>query len=110
MMEKKKKINYFKIILILLFIIYISLYTLNVSGYYDGSIKKKVEFTSEQIKEFESDIENGEPVDVKDYLKGQNKDYTNGASRLGYQVSKNIDNFLNRGIKNFFKLVMKFLT
>jgi len=109
-MEKKKKINYFKIILILLFITYISLYALNVSGYYDGSIRRKVEFTNNQIKEFESDIANGETVDIKDYLKDQNKDYTNGASRLGYQISKNVDSFLNKGIKDFFRLLTKFLS
>ncbi len=109
-MEKKKKPNYFKIILILLFIAYISLYTLNVSGYYEGSIRKKVEFTNTQIEEFESDIKKGEAVDIKDYLKDQNKDYTNTASRLGYQISKNVDSFLNRGIKDFFKLLTKFLS
>ena len=49
-MEKKKKRNWFKITIIALFIAYISLYILNVSGYYDGNLRNKIQFTEEQIQ------------------------------------------------------------
>ena len=100
-MDKKKKLNWFKITLIFLFIIYISLYALNATGYYDGNIRRKVEFTESQIKEFEEDIANGKVVDIESYLEDQNKDYTNNASKLGYTLSKNVDDFLNKASKMY---------
>lgn len=109
-MEKKKKTNWFKISLIVLFILYISLYALNISGYYDGSIRRKVEFTTEQIEKFEEDIAKGEKVDINNYLDKQNKDYTNGASKLGYEISSNIDAFLNEGIKGIINILGKILS
>ncbi len=97
-MDAKKKTNWLKITMILLFIAYISLYALNISGYYDGSRRRKVEFTEDQIAKFEEDIANGVEVDIKNYLDGQTKNYANGASKIGYTFSKNVDSFLNKGI------------
>lgn len=108
--EGKKKINWFKIIITGLFIVYIALYLLNVSGYYDGNIRRKVEFTESQIEEFERDVAKGENIDIKKYLEDQTKDYTNGASRVGYSISKNIDSFFNRGIKEALKILTKLLS
>ncbi len=110
MESKKKKLNWFKVIMISLFVCYISLYMLNVTGYYDGNIRKKVEFTEAQIEQFEADVKNGEKVDVKDYLVEQNKDYSNGASKLGYTLSSNVDKFLNKGIKGFLKVIIRMLS
>ncbi len=109
-MEQKKKTNWFKIIMIILFVGYISLYVLNLSGYYDGNIRRKVAFTDAQIAAFEQDIKNGKTVDTKDYLKDQNKDYTNNVSKLGYSLSKGIDSFLNKGIKNIIGILGKILS
>lgn len=109
-MEKKKKTNWFKIVMIFFFVAYISLYILNLSGYYDGSIRRKIEFTEGQILEFEEDIKNGKNVEVTDYLEDQNKDYTNGASKLGYTISKNVDAFLNRGIKDIISILGRILS
>ena len=109
-MEKKKKTNWLQIILIILFIAYISLSTLNVTGYYDGSIRRKVEFTEEQIKEFESDVESGKKIDINDYLKGQTKNYTNRTSQIGYEFSSSIDSFLNNGLKDIMKVLGRLFT
>lgn len=109
-MDKKKKVNWFKIIFTTLFVAYISLYFLNVSGYYDGNIRRKVQFTEEQIRAFEEDIANGENVDIKDYLKDQNKDFTNNVSKFGYKLSSNIDAIFNNGIKELLKILSKLLT
>ena len=98
------------IILAGLFIIYISLYFLNVSGYYDSNIRRKVEFTEEQIREFERDIASGETVDVKDYLENQNKDYTNRASRFGYKLSGEIDKIVNGTIEQVVKIFTALFT
>ena len=109
-MEKKKKTNWFKIILSGLFIVYISLYFLNVSGYYDSRIRRKVEFTEEQIEQFERDVASGEAVDIKDYLKDQNKDYTNKASKFGYKLSTEIDKIVNGTIENIINVLSKLFT
>lgn len=109
-METKKKPNYFKIVIITLFIIYISLYILNYSGYYDGNIRKRTELTSAQIKKFEEDVQNGEYVDLNDYLKDQNKNYTNKTSKIGYIISSNTEIFLNEGIKEIIKVLGKLFT
>lgn len=107
---EKKKINWFKIVFVILFVIYISLYIINANGYYDGATRRRTELTESQIKEFEKDIQDGKEIDVKKYLKDQNKDYTNAASKLGYTFSKNVDNFLNKGIKNVLSFLIKFLS
>ncbi len=109
-MQEKKKINWFKVVIIFLFIIYISLFALNLTGYYDGSIRRKVEFTSKQIAQFEKDIEDGKNIDLNDYLEDQNKNYTNNASKLGYTISSNVDKFLNTGIKEILKILGKLLS
>ncbi len=108
-MEGKKKTNWFKITLSLLFIMYIALYALNISGYYDGNIRRKVEFTESQIEEFERDVASGENVDIKKYLKDQTKDYTNNVSKIGYKISSSIESFLNKGIKETLKILSKLL-
>lgn len=109
-MEKKKKINWFKVVLCSLFIAYISIYTLHKTGYYDGNIRRKVEFTNEQIAKFESDVKNGEIVDLNDYLEGQKKNYTNKGAKLGFTISTNIEKFMNEGIKEISRVLNKFFT
>lgn len=109
-MENKKKANWFKITFFALLIIYISLYALNVTGYYDSNLRRKVEFTEEQIAEFERDIAEGNPVDIKDYLKDQTKDYTNNVSNFGYRLSVQIDAIFNRGITGLLKILSKLLS
>lgn len=107
---EKKKTNWFKLAFLGLFLAYMALYILNMSGYYEGGARRKIEFTNEQIQKFEADIASGEEVDIKEYLKDIEKDYTNSASHLGYMISKNVDALLNRGIKIFLNMLGKVLT
>lgn len=109
-MENKKKINWFKYIMISLFVVYSALYLLNLSGYYDGSIRRKVEFTTEQIEQFEADVKDGKNVDLTNYLENQTKDYTNAVSKLGYTISSNVDKFLNEGISEIIKVLSSILS
>ena len=109
-METKKKPNYLKIILIGLFFAYFTLYILNITGYYDGNIKRKVAYTKSQIETFEKDVKNGENIELKDYLKNQEKNYTNNASNIGYAISTNVEAFLNNGIKDIIGFLSKFFT
>lgn len=106
-MEKKKKTNWFKNIMLILFIIYAGLYILDKTGYYEGNARRKVEFTEEQIKKFEEDVKNGEKIDLNEYLVNQNKDYSNTASKLGYNISHSLETFLNRGLKSISDILEK---
>lgn len=109
-METKKKPNYVKIILIGLFFAYTVLYVLNVTGYYNSNLRRKFTFTDEQIKTFEKDVKNGEKIDLKDYLKDREKNYTNNTSNMGYTISTNVEAFLNEGIKDFIQILSKLFT
>jgi len=104
--EKKKKPNYFKFIFISLFILFISLYFMNVIGYYDVNRNRTI-LTEEKIKEFEADIQNGEYIDLNNYFEENNKDYDNNFSNISLKVSDGIDVFLNKGLKGTLKALEK---
>ena len=96
-MEKKEKKNYFLIFIMIMFIIYICLLTMDNLGYYNISAKNKV-ITEEKLIEFENDVKKGEFIDIKEYIK-DTTNYKNAYSNLGYNMSKGIDNLLNKGLK-----------
>lgn len=106
MEEKKKKTNYFKIIFIVLFIIFISLYFMNVIGYYDVA-RNRTALTQEQINRFERDIEEGNYIDLNDYLEEETKEYDNGFSNISLNISNGIDTVLNNGLKSALKAIEK---
>lgn len=108
MEEKKPKPNYFKIILIILIIIFLSLYFMNIVGYYDVNRNRTI-LTEEQIKQFERDIENGEYIDINDYLEPKNKDYDNSFSNISLNISNGIDTFLNKFLQKALKMMGKLL-
>ncbi len=103
--EKKKKNNIFLKIIGILFIIYFSLYLMENLGYYNINTKNKV-LTEEAIKEFESDVKNGKSIDIKNYV-GDNTNYKNFYSNMGYNISIGIDNVLNKGLKKVGNVLKK---
>lgn len=107
---EKKKINWLKIVLIVLFIGYISLFILNKTGYYEGNMRKKMELTNKQIEKFEKDIKDGKQIDINDYLIDKKDDYTNNTSKVGYYISTSIEKILNDGIKNIGNIFKKLFT
>lgn len=105
--EKKKRNNIFFKVLSVLFLIYISLYMMDNLGYYNINTKNKV-LTEEAIKEFENDIKNGKSIDIKNYV-GDNTNYKNFYSNLGYNLSVGVDNILNKGLKKVGDILKKLL-
>lgn len=95
----KKKKNWFLRIVAILFIIFGGLYIASVSGYYDAEIRDKVAITDEAIKEFEQDIIDGKEVDIKEYVKNDQNDYSNAFSNAGENVSEVIETFINEGLR-----------
>lgn len=106
MEDKKKKPNYIKYIFITLFVIFLCLYFMNIIGYYDVNRNRTI-LTEEKIKEFETDIKNGEYIDLNDYLEEEKKEYDNNFSNLSLKLSSGIDTFLNKGLKSTLKALEK---
>jgi len=107
MEDKNKKNNIFLKILRILFLIYFSLYMMDNLGYYNINTKNKI-LTEEAIKEFENDVKNGKSIDIKNYV-GDNTNYKNFYSNLGYNLSVGVDNILNKGLKKVGDILKKLL-
>jgi len=106
MEEKQKQTNYFKIIFIIIFIIFISLYFMNIIGYYDVG-RNRMLLTEEKIKQFELDVENGKYIDLNNYFSEEQRNYDNGFSNVSLKISSSIDEFLNKGLGKTIKALEK---
>ena len=61
---------------------------MSLNGYMENINLKKTLYTEEQIKKFESDVKNGEYLDLKDYTSANDIDYSNKASDFGADLSE----------------------
>lgn len=100
-----KGIGAFWFIMIILFVIFITVYISQATGYYDYQQHRQVELTNEKIKEFETDVKEGKVINVKDYLTDTDKSYHNGVSRLGLKFSKTVSLSARKGINKIFKFL-----
>ena len=97
------------IVFLILFIIFICIFSASSSGYYEYSNNKKTVFTEEKIKQFEKDVDEGKNVNIKDYLETNSKDYTNKVTNFGDSVSNFINSSVNFVLKGGFKIVEKMI-
>jgi len=104
METKNRSKERFKFILISLIIFFAFVYISGKSGYYQTHIQKNTILTSEAILEFEKDVAEGKPVDIKDYINAEKMDYRNQYSRLGHLVSRTVDKVLTDGVNKLTKL------
>ena len=95
-METKRKIINLNIFLLFSNSV-ISVYVSGKTGYYENKLKK-ILLTNEAIMQFEKDLEDGKPVDIKDYIKADVPDYRNIYSKAGDKLSNTIDTILNDGV------------
>ncbi len=105
-MKKDKKVKIFKFVFLLLFIIYMTIYVSQLTGYYEYKNYQKALLTKEQIVKFENDVKNGKNIKDKDYINAHTKNYDNLASNIGYTLSEQIGNFMTSGVDT----TMEFLT
>ena len=108
-MENKKQPNYFKIIILFFFIMFVALYFTSVTDLYQYNQYNKMVITKEAMERFESDVENGKDITIGDYLDTV-KDYSNGVSNLGYKTSNFISEFMSDGIRKTFKVLASLFT
>ena len=100
----KKKPNYFKIILTMLFLIFMGLFIASKSGYYEANFNNKVVLTDKQIEKFEEDVLNGDVMDVNSYILEERKDYSNKFTEAGDKITEVAESFVTDGLQNLYKL------
>lgn len=94
--------NVFILVFSILFILFISLYVTQATGYYEFSNSKKSTLTNEAIKRFEKDVREGKEVEAKNYLEEQ-KQYNNKISNTSLMISKTIEKSFNYLMGKLFK-------
>lgn len=99
---KKSKSRYFFRVLFIFFLIYVALLIAYESGYYETKAGNKATLTKEAMEQFEADLENGEMVDVKNYLVEEHKDYSNGITKVGNKISNSISDVMTKGLSGLF--------
>ena len=82
----------FKYSLLVLFLLFLGLYFSSNAGLIDYQAKYKKNLTEKEIMKFEEDIKNGVNVDIKDYIKKNNKYYNNSISKITLKISNTIGN------------------
>ena len=105
-MKKKNVLSY---ILVLIALIFICSYTVSQSGYYEYSMQSKKNLTEEEIKKFEADVKAGNDVDITEYLKDREIDYTNKLTRTTVKVSTKVNEYLKKGIESVFRILNQFI-
>ena len=108
-MNEKSKPNYFKLVIYVFIVVYMALYFLDSSGYYQKR-RDKVEFTSAQIERFEEDVNSGKNVSINSYLEDTNKDYSNSFSKTGYFISTIVDKTFKKLVNGILALASKFVS
>jgi len=108
--KKKKEPNWFMRLLVILFFVYLSLTIAMQMGYHEAKLNEQATLTEESIRQFEEDVKNGKAVDIDDYVVNETKDYSNGMSKAGANVSKMVEGFMTNGIGKMFDLVKSLVT
>lgn len=88
-----------------MFLIFLTLYVSQASGYYEYQVSKKTTFTTEQIKKFEQDIKDGKNIDINEYIANTNKDYQNKLSSSALSLSETISKYTKLGIEKIFSII-----
>ena len=99
-----KKHNFFYILFILVFLLFLSLFIASKTGYYEKSVKDKTYLTNKKLKEFEKDISEGKNVDAKDYFPKE-VDYSNICTKSANNISNKIGLVVNYKAKNIWDFI-----
>ena len=102
---KKKNNNWFFRILLVLFLVFISLNIAYESGYYETKAHNKAIMTKEAIEQFELDIANNKTIDLQEYLKKDDIDYSNKVTRLGNKIANSLSKFMTKEVSNIFDVL-----
>ena len=101
------KNKWFRAILLILFLMFLGLYISANAGLIDYQAKYKNKMTEKEIKQFEEDLKNNVNIDIKDYIKTGNKEYSNNVSKTTYKISRTIGNIVKDTLNLIFNSVDK---
>lgn len=93
--------NIVRFIVIVLFLLFISLYISQATGYYKYEDYKKTTLTNKAIERFEKDLDNNEEIDLNNYIEKE-KNYSNVYSSLGLKTSNIIEKSFNKVMNYIF--------
>lgn len=94
------KNNFFRIMALTVFLIFLALYYSSNAGLIDYQAKNKTSLTEEQIKMFEEDVKNNVQIDLKKYIDNKEDKYDNNISKTTLKLSNTIGETID-GILNF---------
>ncbi len=94
------KNNFFRIMVLTVFLIFLALYYSSNAGLIDYQAKNKTSLTEEQIKMFEEDVKNNVQIDLKKYIDNKEDKYDNNISKTTLKLSNTIGETVE-GILNF---------
>lgn len=94
------KNNFFRIMVLTVFLIFLALYYSSNAGLIDYQAKNKTSLTEEQIKMFEEDVKNNVQIDLKKYVDNKEDRYDNNISKTTLKLSNTIGETVE-GILNF---------
>lgn len=97
--------KFLKLFVFTVLIVFLVVFLVSGSGYYEYELNKKSNLTQEAIFKFEQDIKDGKEIDVNDYLVEEEKDYSNGFSKAGVNISNKIGDFFSKGVKFIFNSI-----
>lgn len=90
-----------KLSFIILIIIFLALYFMQATSYYQGDINKKSMMTEDAIKQFEKDLKGGKKIDARNYLEKEER-LDNNLSNLGMSLSKLLEKAFSTTVKTIF--------
>lgn len=89
----------FKIICLIIIILFLSLY---FSKYTNSYYENQKVLTDDAIKRFEKDIKDGKKIVASNYIENE-KNYNNKISELGIKTSNIIESFFNNSLSYMMK-------
>lgn len=107
-MDRKYKI--FKWTFLFFFVIFLTLYFSQLTGYYEFKNYQKMTMTQDQIAQFEQDVRDGKEVDIKNYVVDTKKDYQNKFSNTGLKLSTGISSFVKKSVIKIFGTISGFVS
>lgn len=102
-MNKRTMHPFFKILLVL-FTVYVVLFILNETGYYEKTVRNKTIMTEIRKEEFEKDIAEGKALDIISYLP-EKEDYANILTKGANFIEKELGIIIDDRLEDFWKFL-----
>lgn len=92
-----------KIMVVVILVVFAASYVISESGYYEYTMQQRTVITNEKIKQFEQDVKENKDMDLVEYLKKDEVNYSNSVTRFVYNISDNSNKLARKLIKAMFK-------